>query len=70
MLLNYVQSKIFKKPESLRKKLLSRNVLADVDSYLRTAESIDDALLKVITERDRTVFPQEKVSLYSISFDP
>ena len=35
--------------------------LTDVDSYLRMAESIDDALLKIITETDRTTFPQEKV---------
>lgn len=49
------------KPTSLRRKFPRHSILSDVNSYLHSAESIDDALLRIITEGDRTLFPQEKV---------
>lgn len=42
---------------------MRRNIVENVDSYLHTADSIDGALLKIITERDRATFPQQKVTI-------
>lgn len=55
------QSNVFRRRTSLRQLIVRHNIIADVNSYLHTAESLDDALLKVIVEKDRTTFPQEKV---------
>ena len=52
----------FERPTRLRRKFPRHSILTDVNSYLHTAESIDNALLKIIIEANRTLFPQEKVS--------
>ena len=52
----------FEGSTGLRRKFPRHSILTDVNSYLHAAESIDDALLKIITEANRTLFPQEKVS--------